>query len=60
MKKLWELNYSESFEFEGKTYYTYSNVQRVSNTEIIRLCIDTQTGLMVELNANIEVKTENK
>lgn len=56
MKKLWELQYSQKFVSGEFTYYVYSPVQRISQTSIIRLCINVESGLMVELNANLEVE----
>lgn len=54
--KLWELKYSQKFVSGESTYYVYSPVQRISQTSIIRLCVNVESGLMVELNANLEVE----
>lgn len=56
MKRLWELSYSQKFISGEATYYVYSPVRRISQTSIIRLCINVESGLMVELNANLEVE----
>jgi hypothetical protein len=55
MKKIWELKQSDKFTLNDVNYYVWGPIQRISQTSIIRICVNQQTNTLVEMNANQEV-----
>ena len=56
MEKLWSIGYKTKFIFDTKQYFVNSDLIRVSQTNIVILCVDTTTDNVVELNANLDVE----
>lgn len=60
MKRLFTLNFNQEFVFNETIYSLYSGPIRISQTNIVCLCVEESTGLLVELNSNTEVETINE